>query len=77
MTVLPRRLPRRLPSLRAFLTVLVTALSTNVGLVEAGVRLLGVAVLAIALGSLDWRLGAAFVGIALILSTIELPRRTR
>lgn len=59
------------------LAALAGILDRNVTLVEASIRLVGFAILVIAVGSFDWRLGAALAGVGLILATIDLPRRTR
>lgn len=51
--------------------------ATVAAMLETVFRLVGAGLIIIAVGSIDWRLAAVLLGAALILATIELPRRSR
>lgn len=68
------RAVRRPVTWAAVLTAVGTYLGVHVGAIELLVRMVGVVLLAVAVGSYDWRAGLAVAGVALILATIDLPR---
>lgn len=49
----------------------------RVYIVERGAAVLGFALIVLAAGAVDWRLGAFIAGILLVAVAIDLPGRTR